>query len=129
MISGKIRERLHSYMAGVANEEFGRALIVGGTDDHVHALLSLHADVSVSRAACKLKSLSSGWVHRTFEGCRDFAWQPGYGAFSVSASKIADVTAYIKNQVAHHRKRSFEEEFVAFLNRHGVEYDPKRIWG
>ena len=76
----------------------------------------------------RLKSLSSGWVHKSFPDFPNFAWQAGYGAFTVSSSKAPDVIAYIDAQAEHHRHRSFEEEFLDFLKRHGIEYDPQHMW-
>jgi REP element-mobilizing transposase RayT len=112
----------------VAHEEFGRPVKIGGTEDHVHGLIVLRTDISLGEAMAKWKSLSSGWVHKTFAGQEDFGWQQGYGAFSVSESLAGKVRGYIANQVAHHRKMSFEEEFVSLLKRHGIKYDPERIW-
>ena len=127
-IGEDIRERLYQYMAGLAREECGRAWKIGGTDNHVHALLSIRADVSISEAMRKWKSLSSGWVHQTFPGHDGFAWQLGYGAFSVSQSNADHVTEYIGKQGEHHRKVTFEEEFIALLDRHGIQYDREHIW-
>ena len=76
----------------------------------------------------KLKSLSTGWIHKTFAHAGDFAWQNGYGVFSVSPSKTGEVARYIQRQEKHHKTVSFEEEFQKFLQRHGVEFDPVRIW-
>ena len=118
------RQRLYEYMAGVAKTEFGHALKIGGTGDHVHALLSMNNDVSISDAMRKWKCLSSGWVHETFSDASAFAWQRGYAAFSVSRSNASGVIRYIDGQEAHHRKQTFQEEFRAFLERHGVRYDP-----
>jgi REP element-mobilizing transposase RayT len=128
IIRDEFRERMHEYLAGVAREEFGRALNIGGTPDHLHALLSLKTDVAVAEAMRKWKSLSSGWIHETFPGNDVFAWQAGYGAFSVSQSNVPEVAAYIERQGEHHRKMTFQEEFVAFLKRHQVEYDPAHVW-
>jgi len=74
------------------------------------------------------KSLSTGWVHKTLPGMSDFGWQAGYGCFSVSQSNAARAIAYIENQAEHHRRQTFEEEFIAFLNRHRIEYDPEHVW-
>ena len=123
-----LRPRLYEYLAGIARNEFGRALKIGGTDNHIHSLLSLNTDVGIADAMCRWKALSSGWIHQTFLDASDFAWQSGYGAFSVSQSKAADVVAYIQNQAEHHRTRTFEEEFIEFLKRHKIEYDPRYIW-
>jgi putative transposase len=123
-----LRPRLYEYMSGIARAEFGRALCIGGTANHVHGLIVLTTDVSVAEAVRKWKSLSSKWAHETFPDSQDFAWQSGYGAFSVSRSNVPKVAGYIERQAEHHRKVTFEEEFVAFLERHGIEYDPRYVW-
>jgi REP element-mobilizing transposase RayT len=128
VIRDEFRGRLHEFMAGVARNEFGRAIKVGGMPDHMHGLVSLNRDVSIAEAMRKWKSLSSGWIHQTFPGNEAFAWQAGYGAFSVSQSNADEVIAYIERQTEHHRTVTFQEEFVAFLKRHNVPYDPAHIW-
>jgi REP element-mobilizing transposase RayT len=127
-IHESFRTRLHEYLGGIAREEFGRALQIGGTADHVHGLILLRTDVAVADAMRAWKSLSSGWVHKTFSGEGDFVWQNGYAAFSVSESNADQVKRYIVNQESHHRKQTFEEEFLALLERHGIEYDPRSVW-
>jgi len=74
------------------------------------------------------KSLSTGWIHKTFSGEEAFAWQAGYGAFSVSQSNVAGVIAYIERQAEHHTRRTFQEEFIEFLERHQVQFDPAHVW-
>jgi len=128
LIRDAFRQRLYEYMGGIARNEFGRALSVGGTDNHLHALLSLNTTASVADALRKWKSLSSGWVHETFPGNAGFAWQEGYGAFSVSKSNAGKVIAYIEAQAEHHKRLTFEEEFVALLDRHGIAYDRASLW-
>jgi REP element-mobilizing transposase RayT len=128
LIRDSFRQRLYEYMSGMARNEFVRALTIGDTDNHLHALLVLPTDISVAEALRKWKSLSSKWVHETFPGETDFGWQDGYGAFSVSQSLVAHVRAYIDNQAEHHKKMSFEDEFIALLKRHGIEYDPRYVW-
>jgi putative transposase len=128
LISESFRPRLYEYMCGVARSEFGRALTVGGTDNHIHGLLSVGTDLSIGEMLAKWKSLSSGWVHKTFPDAADFAWQTGYGAFSVSQSNAEKVIRYIESQAEHHKRLTFEEEFTALLKRHGVQFDPQRIW-
>ena len=122
------RPRLHEYLAGVARAEFGSALTIGGTEDHLHGLLLIRADVSVSEAMRKWKSLSSGWLHETFAEARDFAWQTGFAVFSVSESMKGAVTTYIAGQAEHHRRQTFEEEYLAFLDGHGIKYDRRYVW-
>ena len=118
LIQDSLRDRLWSYMGGVARKEFGAALLIGGTENHVHGLLSLNATASIAKAMELWKSLSSGWVHRTFPDATDFSWQTGYGAFSVSQSNAQAVKEYIAGQEEHHRVKTFEEEFVELLKRH-----------
>ena len=129
LIHESIRHRLYDYMGGIARGEFGRTLIVGGAADHVHGLVSLHAAVSAAEAMRKWKSLSSKWVHETFPERVDFAWQEGYGAFSVSPSNTDAVMEYIRGQEEHHRRITFEEEFIALLARHGMAHEAERVWG
>ncbi len=120
VIQEQFHSRLYEYMAGVAKIEFGKAMLIGGTADHVHALIVLRPDVSVSEAMRKLKCLSSGWVHKTFAENQDFQWQEGYGCFSVSRSNMPRVYKYIERQREHHRKQSFDEELRLLLERHGI---------
>jgi REP element-mobilizing transposase RayT len=128
LIAESLQSRLLDYMGGIARQELGQSLRIGGTANHIHALLALAADVSQSDAMRKLKGLSSKWVHETFPEHRDFGWQTGYGAFSVSHSKAADVIQYINGQAERHKVVSFEVEFIAFLKRHKIDYDPKYVW-
>jgi len=115
-------------MCGIARDEFGSAIKVGGVADHVHGLLSIRTSVSVAHAMNRWKSVSSGWINRTLELPQRFEWQSGYGVFSVSPSMIAKTKRYIENQAEHHRRKSFKDEFVEFLERHGIEYDPDRVF-
>jgi REP element-mobilizing transposase RayT len=111
----------------LARGEFGSAVKVGGTDDHLHALVEMRTDTSLAHAMSRWKSLSAGWMHRTI-GCRDFACQAGYGAFSVSQSNANAVIGYIEKQAEHHAVKTFQQEFVEFLDRHHVDYDPAHVW-
>jgi len=96
--------------------------------DHVHLLASLSKQTCVSDIIRDIKSNSSRWIYETFDRLRGFAWQTGYGAFSVSLSNIDSVCKYIIDQQEHHRVRSFQEEFIAFLKRHRLDYDERYIW-
>jgi REP element-mobilizing transposase RayT len=102
------------------------ALMIGGTENHVHILMHLPPKLALAKAVQLLKANSSKWMS---EQGKEFSWQEGYGAFSVSASNLDQVIRYIQNQEAHHRKMGFEEEFRALLQKHGVEYDPKYVFG
>ena len=105
-----------------------KALAVGGMDDHVHLLLSLPSTMAVATAMQKIKRGSSLWMHETC-GLPDFAWQEGYGAFSIGGAQEKTTVSYITRQKEHHRKRDFQAEFLAFLKKHRIEYDPRYIWG
>jgi REP element-mobilizing transposase RayT len=108
MIQADSSHRLHEYLCGLARDEFGKAVKVGGTEDHIHGLISLRTDVALAHAMNRWKSLSSGWIHKTFPDMGDFAWQAGYGAFSVSQSSAPAVISYIEGQASHHRRKTFE---------------------
>ncbi|MDQ2730463.1 MAG: IS200/IS605 family transposase [Armatimonadota bacterium] len=129
IISPALQERLHPYLAGVAKENGMIPLAVGGVEDHIHLLLSLPSTLSVAKAMQVIKSGSSKWVHDTFPERRTFAWQEGYGAFSIGISQVERTVNYIHRQVEHHRVTTFQEEFLEFLQRHGAEYDERYIWG
>ncbi len=128
LIDDELRPRLHSYVGGIIRELGGTAIAVGGTADHVHVLLRLPPSVSMSDAMRVVKTNSSRWVHETSPNRRSFAWQTGYGAFSVSESNRQTVCDYIGNQEDHHRRTSFQEEYLAFLQRHGVDYDERFVF-
>lgn len=126
MISDEIQPRLWAYMAGIAQKQGFDAIIIGGIEDHVHALLLLPPTIPLAKAVQFLKGSSSKWLN---ENGGAFAWQEGYGAFSVSASQTSDVIRYIKNQATHHAKKSFEQEFLEFLQKYGIAYDPAHVLG
>ena len=105
-----------------------KALSIGGVEDHVHMLLSLPATMPVAKAMQLIKGGSSKWVHESFSDHRLFAWQSKYGVFSVSVSQLDKIIQYIQNQPEHHDKLSFQEEFLALLKRHNLEYDKRYLW-
>ena len=119
--------RVWSYLGGIARKNGFKLLAAGGTDNHVHLLLSLPATVSLAKAMQLLKGGSSKWMNDS-EG-NGFAWQEGYGAFSVGVSQRTATIAYINSQAEHHHKRGFEEELLAFLKKHAIVYDAKYVWG
>jgi putative transposase len=129
LIDADLQSRLWPYLGGIARENNMKALAIGGVEDHVHLLLSLPSTMPVAKAIQLIKGGSSKWIHDEFPHLRGFAWQEGYGAFSIGVSQIEDTQRYITNQAEHHRTRSFEDEFIAFLNRHEVDYDPRYVWG
>ncbi len=128
-LSASIRLRLFAYMAGVLKQWGSPALIIGGAKDHVHVLFLLSKNHALKTVVEALKKGSSKWMKQQGNEWRAFQWQAGYGAFSVSQSSVGGVRRYIANQEEHHRVRSFQNEFRAFLKRHRVEYDERYVWG
>ncbi len=121
-ISPEWQEKLWAYVGGIARKNRFQALAVGGTRDHLHALLALSGTMCPAKALQLVKGGSSKWVHDTF-GAPLFDWQDGYGAFSVSRSHLKATVEYIEKQESHHRLMTFEEEFLAILKKHGLEAD------
>ena len=126
LITKEWRPRLHVYMGGILSSLHVVPEIVGGVDDHVHILAGLRATERLADVMRELKSASSRWVHEEI-GLGNFAWQEGYGAFTVSPSQRESVIRYIEGQEEHHRTRSFREEYLEFLEKCGVEYDPRHV--
>jgi putative transposase len=128
MILPDIRTDLYSYVGGVIRGEKGRLLKIGGTEDHVYILTSFHPAVSVSDMLRRMKGNTSKWLNENRRLPFRFSWQRGYGAFSVSESMVDVVTKYIENQESHHKKMSFQDEFLILLRKHNVQYDERYIW-
>ena len=126
LMSGEFRPRMWAYAAGVCNKLEIPVLAVGGMEDHIHFLLQIPPTLPVAKAVLAIKSNSSRWANE--EGHK-FAWQQGYGAFSVSNSVVPTVIRYIQNQETHHRRMSFDAEFLALLKKHGIGFDPKFVFG
>jgi putative transposase len=121
------RDRLHPYMGGTIRSLGGMPLAVGGTEDHVHLLIGLRATHRLADVMRDLKVASTKWVHETV-GASGFCWQDGYGAFTASQSHVEEIRRYISNQEEHHARRTFQEEYLEFLERNGVEYDERYLW-
>ncbi len=124
MISGPWRDRLHSYLGGILRDLGCVSEGVGGTADHIHVLTGLHATHRLCDVVKDIKRGSSEWIHTTL-GIRKFAWQEGYGAFTVGQDQVASVRAYIRDQPEHHRMRTFEEELQELLYQNGIELNEK----
>ena len=124
----ELRSRLFPYMGGVVREIGGTGRLVNGTEDHVHMLVSLPVDLCVADCMRLVKANSSRWVHEQSTRYRAFAWQAGYGAFTVSASNEKQALAYIRNQESHHSRMTFQQEFIALLRKHGVAFDEGFLW-
>ena len=126
-LTPEIRPRIHQYLGGAIRDEKGIAMIVNGTADHVHILAKLRQDKAISKIVGELKANSSGWISRTFKEAAGFAWQEGYGAFTVSESQLSKVHRYIERQEEHHRSVSFLEEFKVILRAHGLPFDERYL--
>ena len=124
----EIRDEAFCHLGGTINELGGQSLLVNGPRDHAHMLFVQPRTLSIADLMAKVKANSSGWVKDRWPNLRRFGWQTGYAAFSVSKSHVEQVKRYIRNQEEHHRKISFIEEVVAFLDKHGVEYDPRYVF-
>jgi putative transposase len=124
-----VRERLWPYMGGIATQNGTTPLEIGGVNDHAHLLLAIPARMAVSKAVQLIKGGSSHWLKGSFPELNQFAWQDGYGVFSVSESQRETVAEYIRNQEEHHRVKSFAEEYQLFLERHHVEFDERFLLG
>jgi putative transposase len=118
-------KRMWSYLGGIATNINAVPLAIGGTMNHVHLLVTVPADLPAAKLLNTLKSNSSKWMAERGER---FAWQRGYASFSVSASNLPAVTKYIETQAEHHKKWSFEEEFLALLKKHNVRFDTEQAF-
>jgi putative transposase len=126
LITPEIRNDLFAYLGGIIREMHGTALIINGTGDHVHMLIRIRPVQSAAEVARVVKTNSSRWVREKWNA--RFAWQTGYGAFSVSESNVPTVSRYIATQEEHHKKLTFQQEYVAFLKRNKIAYDERYIW-
>ncbi|HZH31831.1 MAG TPA: IS200/IS605 family transposase [Pyrinomonadaceae bacterium] len=127
-IAPEWRGRLYGYLGGVLREKNATLISAGGMSDHVHLYVSIPSTVTLAEVVGAMKANSSRWIHETFPEQRAFAWQKGYGAFSVSKSGEEQLLEYIRRQEEHHRHRGFKDEYVSFLKRYGVEYDENYLW-
>ena len=127
-LEANMREDLYSFVGGIMRNKKAKLLSAGGMFDHIHLLASMPSTISIADFVNAVKSNSSRWIHESFAPLRNFAWQEGDGAFSVSKSEEGRVVRYISNQEAHHRKRTFKEELIGLLEKHGIEYDKRYIW-
>ena len=123
-----IKPDLFAYLGGIIHELDSKLLIVNGPADHLHMLVSLSSQTSVAELLRLTKTNSSRWIHEKFSTHKDFAWQIGYAAFSVSQSNLESVRNYIAGQQDHHRHVSFQEEYLNFLKKHGIKYDERFVF-
>ena len=125
----EIEQRVWRFIGGIARAHRMTALQVGGVEDHIHALVTAPPTIAPCQIAQFLKGDSSKWIHEEFSALRNLGWQDGYAAFTVSKSDIPRVIKYIQNQRAHHRKKTFQEEYLEFLRANGIDYDERYLWG
>jgi putative transposase len=123
-----IQRRVHAYLAEAIRCQDCSVDLVGGTADHVHILMGITQNTQFAEIMKEAKRVTTIWIHKEFNELRDFYWQSGYGAFSVSYSNRGRVRAYIDNQIAHHARKSFQDEFRQLLRKHAIPYDESTIW-
>ncbi|MBI4851697.1 MAG: IS200/IS605 family transposase [Acidobacteria bacterium] len=128
VIDPEMKPKLFAYMSGIIRNIKGKPLKINGISDHVHLLIQLSPTNSISQAVQTIKANSSRWIHENYPSKESFAWQTGYGAFSVSRSSVPIVFKYIENQEMHHQKLSFKDEFLTLLKKNDIEYDENFIW-
>jgi putative transposase len=126
--NASLRQELHRYLGGVLNNLKCPPLIIGGVEDHVHILSQLGRTIEPSELVKEVKRVSSIWIKSQTAGDGDFAWQAGYGMFSIGYSQIEAVREYIESQEEHHRRHSFQDEFRSLLERYQIEYDERYVW-
>ncbi len=127
-IQSDLEQRIWAYLGGIARENNMTPILIGGVEDHVHLLLGLPPVLALSNAVKLIKGGSSKWIKETFPVLTKFGWQDGYAAFTASKSHLPELTDYISRQRTHHLRKSFEEEYRAFLERHEIPYDPRYIF-
>jgi REP-associated tyrosine transposase len=118
----------HAYLANTCRALGSEAFRVGGTRDHVHIACILTRTLTIAKLHGEIKSSSSAWMKKQDGVDAQFAWQGGYGAFSLGQSQLPSLLSYVENQMDHHRTRTFKEEFLALLNRYGIDYDERYLW-
>ena len=128
LITPDIEARVWAYIGGIARKHEIIAVQVGGIENHIHVLILAKPKIAPSQIVQWLKGESSKWIHDTFPQLRSFAWQDGFGVFSVSKSNVTDVIEYIKNQREHHAKQTFEDEYISMLKLNGIDYDEQYLF-
>jgi putative transposase len=123
-----VRADTHAFLATVLRNHDCSTLVVGGCEDHIHALFTLSRNYSIANIVKEVKRTSSAWIKTLERRYSKFRWQAGYGAFSVSQSHVAQVQRYIENQEEHHRRKTFQDEFRAFLKKYEIEFDERYVW-
>jgi REP element-mobilizing transposase RayT len=125
-ITNDVRPQLHGYMAGILKDIESPARVINSVADHAHILCQLSKNLAVCKLVEEVKKSSSKWMKE--QGVKEFAWQNGYGVFSVSQSNVIAVRKYIEGQAEHHKKRDFKDEFREFCKRYNVAIDERYVW-
>lgn len=128
LIHPPVEVELYNYLGGICNKLDCQVIIVGGSPNHIHILCMLSKKIALIKLIEELKSHSSKWIKTKGLGYENYYWQNGYGAFSVNPSEVDVVITYINNKDEHHRKKTFQEEYLAFLKKYKVEYDERYVW-
>ena len=128
LITDDVENELHAYLGGICKNLECQPIKVGGYTDHIHILCMLSKKIALMKLLEEIKSHSSKWIKTKGDAFSSFYWQDGYGAFSVNPSEVDAVISYISNQKEHHSKKTFQDEYRAFLNKYQVEYDERYVW-
>lgn len=128
LIDEAIEEELFKYIGGICKNLECNPIKVGGYRDHIHILCILSRKIALMKLLEEIKSHSSKWIKTKGDQYKNFYWQRGYGSFSVNPAEIDVVIRYIENQAEHHKKKTFQEEYVAFLKKYNAEYDERYLW-
>jgi putative transposase len=126
-LDDELSPRLYAYFGGILRNHDCQLVAAGGMPDHVHMLIALGRTKTISETVRVVKANSSSWMHSELRRT-DIGWQDGYGAFSVSQSNLPQVEDYLAHQAEHHKRQTFQEEFLALLNRHGLSWDERYVW-
>jgi REP element-mobilizing transposase RayT len=128
LILQPVRDELYAYIGGIVRGEGGSLLEIGGMPDHVHLVVRFKAEPSLATMVKTVKAKSSGWLNKLPKRPGRFAWQTGYGAFTVSVSQLPAVLKYVQDQQVDHQQQTLQDEFRALLDRHGIEYEERYLW-
>lgn len=128
LITPELEQRLYPFIGGIVRDLRCTLLAINGMPDHLHLLVRYRADLSHFELLQQVKGRSSKWIHETFPHLADFAWQEGYGGFTVSKSVVPNVEFYIGNQKEHHKRQDFKTEYLELLRRHGIEFDENEVF-
>ena len=123
-----VREEMHAFLGGVSKQLDCPPILAGGVEDHIHLLARFGRTITQADWVKEVKRVSSQWIKQRDQAQHDFAWQAGYGVFSVSPSNLEAVRKYIENQEEHHRHVTFQDEFRELLRKHGIEWDERYVW-